>query len=44
MIVKDLVTLEDLSYKPHVPENILDSQTKLLSSKEIHEFKIKWMD
>ena len=40
----DLVTFEDLSYKPHVPEQILDSRTKLLCSKNICQFKIKWMD
>ena len=42
--IQDLVTLEDFSYKPHVPERILDSRTKRLRSKEIRLFKIKWMD
>ena len=40
----DLVTFEDLSYKPHVPERILNSRTKALRSKSIRQFKIKWMD
>ena len=42
--VQDLVTLEEFSFKPHVPEQILDSRTKLLRSKEIWLFNIKWMD
>ena len=42
--IRDLVTLEDFSYKPHVPERILDSRTKRVRSKEIPLFKIKWMD
>ena len=39
-----LFTFEELSSKPHVPERILDVNTKNLSSKIIREFKIKWMD
>ena len=39
-----LVSSEDLSSKPHVPERILDVKTKKLRTKEIREFKIKWMD
>ena len=39
-----LVSSEDLSSKPHVPEKILDVKTKKLRTKEIREFKIKWMD
>ena len=42
--VNDLVKLEDLSYKPHVPKQILDSRTKFLHSTQIHQFQIKWMD
>ena len=42
--IDDLVTLEDLSYKPHEPERILHSRTKKLRTKQIREFKIKWMD
>ena len=40
----DLVTVEDLSTKPHEPESIIDSRTKHLRNKQIREFKIKWMD
>ena len=39
-----LVTSEELSTKPHVPERILDVKTKHLRTKVIREFKIKWMD
>ena len=39
-----LVTSEELSSKPHVPERILNVKTKNLLTKEIREFKIKWMD
>ena len=42
--IKDFITLEELSPKPHILEGILDSQTKLLHSKEIRQFKIKWMN
>ena len=43
--IKDLIiNLEDLSHKPHVPKQILDSRTKLLRSIEIRQFKIKWID
>ena len=39
-----LVTSEELSTRPHVPERILDVKTKNLRTKVIREFKIKWMD
>jgi hypothetical protein len=42
--IKDLVVHEDLASKPHSPEKILDSRIKNLRSKQIREFKIKWMD
>ena len=39
------VTTETLvTSKPHVPERILDVNTKNLRTKVIREFKIKWMD
>ena len=41
---KTFVTFEDLASKPHVPKKILDVKTKHLHSKNIREFKIKWMD
>ena len=41
---ENLVTSEELSSKPHLPERILDVKTKKLRTKEIREFKIKWMD
>ena len=41
---ENLVTSEDLSSEPHVPERVLDVKTKNLCTKVIREFKIKWMD
>ena len=41
---KTLVTSEELSSNPHVPERILNVKTKHLRTKVIREFKIKWMD
>ena len=37
VIFKDLVIHEDLASKPHSPEEILDSRTKNLRSKQIRE-------
>ena len=44
LTTQTLVTFEELSSKPHVPERILDVKTKKKRSKIIREFKIKWMD
>ena len=41
--ITTLVTSEELSSKPHVPERIFDVKTKHLRTKVIREFKIKWM-
>ena len=43
--IEVLVIKEDLSSKPRLPRNILDARgTKHLRSKQIQEFKIKWLD
>ena len=42
--ITTLVTSEELSSKPHVPERIVNVKTKNLHTKVIQEFKIKWMD
>ena len=44
VIVNNIVTLENLSYKPHIPKGIFYSRTIILHFKQIHQFKIKCMD
>ena len=40
---KDVVTREDLSFKPYLVEKLLDSQTKHLKSKQIRGFTNFWI-